>query len=60
MDPHDLKKNTFEEIWNSKERQESCKNINLNDCPNPCTFNGLAKFLWDVKQTEDVPHKNYF
>lgn len=48
----DLYKNTFKEIWESKERQEVIRKINVNRCP-PCRYtkyNEILEYLKSEKQ----------
>jgi MoaA/NifB/PqqE/SkfB family radical SAM enzyme len=52
-----LSKNTLAEIWFSEDRKNAYKNINLDDCPNPCPFEKNAEFLHSIKQK--VPHSNF-
>jgi len=46
----DLNKNSFEEIWNSKRRQEIVDNIDFKDCIPLCRDNTFNQILWNIKQ----------
>ncbi len=53
----DLKKNTFEEIWNSDRRKKVVENINFNDCVPLCRDNTFNQILWNIKQPRE--HVNF-
>jgi len=53
----DLKKNTFEEIWNSQQRKRVIENIDFRDCVPLCRDNTFNQILWDIKQPRE--HVNF-
>lgn len=53
----DLKKNTFEEIWNSKRRKKVVENIDFKDCVPLCRDNTFNQILWNIKQPRE--HVNF-
>lgn len=54
----DLKKQTFEEIWSSKNRQEVYDRININrDCPNPCMYEEHNEILHLIRRK--ILHPNF-
>jgi len=53
----DLKKNTFEEIWNSKQRKKAVENIDFRDCVPLCRDNTFNQILWNIKQPRE--HVNF-
>jgi radical SAM protein with 4Fe4S-binding SPASM domain len=53
----DLKKNTFQEIWNSKKRKEAIKRIDFRDCIPLCRDNTFNQILWNIKQPRE--HVNF-
>ncbi|MDD5130355.1 MAG: radical SAM protein [Candidatus Omnitrophica bacterium] len=53
----DLKVNTFEEIWDSKQRQIVSENINFKDCVPLCRGNTFNQILWNIKQPKE--HVNF-
>ncbi len=71
----DLTKQTFKEIWLSKERKKVHEKIDLRDCPNPCQFEGHNNLLYAIKNNnlkeninlleilrsvnEFIPHSNF-
>ncbi len=48
-------KNSFKEIWESEQRQNCLKKINLSKCPVGCKLDPLNKTLWDTFENT----KNY-
>lgn len=52
-----LKEKSFFEIWQSKERKEVIKRIDLNSCP-PCRYNKYNELL-DYLGDKIRPHKNF-
>jgi hypothetical protein len=53
----DLKKNTFKEIWNSKQRKSVIENIDFRDCVPLCRDNTFNQILWNIKQPRE--HVNF-
>lgn len=53
----DLRKNTFEEIWNSKQRKRVVENIDFKDCVPLCRDNTFNQILWNIKQPRE--HVNF-
>jgi MoaA/NifB/PqqE/SkfB family radical SAM enzyme len=53
----DLRKNTFEEIWNSEQRKEVVENIDFSDCVPLCRDNTFNQILWNIKQPRE--HVNF-
>jgi radical SAM protein with 4Fe4S-binding SPASM domain len=53
----DLRKNSFEEIWNSKQRKRVAGNIDFNDCIPLCRDNTFNQILWNIKQPRE--HVNF-
>lgn len=53
----DLKKNTFEEIWNSKRRKTVINKIDFRDCIPLCRDNTFNQILWNIKQPRE--HVNF-
>jgi MoaA/NifB/PqqE/SkfB family radical SAM enzyme len=53
----DLKKNTFEEIWNSEQRKRVVENIDFKDCIPLCRDNTFNQILWNIKQPRE--HVNF-
>jgi MoaA/NifB/PqqE/SkfB family radical SAM enzyme len=53
----DLKKNTFEEIWNSEQRKSVVENIDFQDCVPLCRDNTFNQILWNIKQPRE--HVNF-
>ena len=53
----DLKKNSFEEIWNSQQRKKVAENINFKDCIPLCRDNTFNQILWNIKQPKE--HVNF-
>lgn len=54
-------KNTFEEIWNSKEREDALKwsqtKLNISECQINCRMDKVNKYLWDLKHPHE--HVNF-
>ena len=50
-----IRKNSLKEIWDSEQRQEAIKRINLSKCPLlcRCTFNEI---LWQIKRPKKHPN----
>ena len=46
---------SFKEIWESEQRQNCLKKINLSKCPVGCKLDPLNKTLWDTFENT----KNY-
>ena len=44
-------KNSFKEIWNSKQRKSCLDRIDLSKCPAGCKLDPLNKVLWDTFNT---------
>lgn len=57
----DLKKNSFEKIWNSKKRQKINKNkLKSPNCPIMVKYDTLNKILWDIYNiNENGVHLNF-
>jgi sulfatase maturation enzyme AslB (radical SAM superfamily) len=53
----DLRKNTFEEIWNSRRRQEVARSIDFRDCIPLCRDNTFNQVLWNIRQPKE--HVNF-
>ena len=53
----DLRRNSFEEVWNSKKRKEVVAGIDFNDCIPLCRDNTFNQILWNIKQ--DREHVNF-
>lgn len=53
----DFRKNSFQEIWNSKERQEAANRIDFKECIPLCRDNTFNQVLWDL--TQEREHKNF-
>ena len=53
----DLKKNTFEEIWNSEKRLKAIEAIDFRECMPLCRDNTFNQVLWNLKQPKD--HVNF-
>lgn len=53
----DLRKDSFENIWNSEERKKIIENIDLKDCVPICRNDGINQILWDIKQPRE--HVNF-
>ena len=53
----DLKKNTFEEIWNSSLRKRVVENIDFKDCVPLCRDNTFNQILWNIRQPKE--HVNF-
>jgi len=53
----DLRKNNFEEIWNSKQRTKVVENIDFQDCVPLCRDNTFNQILWNIKQPRE--HVNF-
>ncbi|MGD9015725.1 MAG: radical SAM/SPASM domain-containing protein [Candidatus Omnitrophota bacterium] len=53
----DLKKNTFQEIWNSSLRERVVENIDFNDCIPLCRDNTFNQILWNIGQPKE--HINF-
>ncbi len=53
----DLRKNTFNEIWNSKIKKEVTENIDFEDCIPLCRDNTFNQILWNIKQPRE--HINF-
>ncbi|MBL7196712.1 MAG: radical SAM protein [Candidatus Omnitrophica bacterium] len=53
----DLRKNTFEEIWNSQQRKEVVESIDFRDCIPLCRDNTFNQILWNIKQHRE--HVNF-
>jgi len=53
----DLRKNTFEEIWNSRKRKKVVENIDFKDCVPLCRDNTFNQILWNIKQPRE--HVNF-
>jgi radical SAM protein with 4Fe4S-binding SPASM domain len=53
----DLRKNTFEEIWNSQQRKRVVENIDFKDCVPLCRDNTFNQILWNIKQPRE--HVNF-
>jgi len=53
----DLRKKTFEEIWNSTFRKKIADNIDFNDCVPLCRDNTFNQILWNIKQPKE--HVNF-
>ena len=53
----DLKEKSFKEIWESEERKEAYRRINLQDCPNPCMLEKHNELLDAI--VRDLPHSNF-
>jgi len=52
-----LKKNSFEEIWNSEKRKKIAENIDFQDCIPLCRDNTFNQILWNIKQPRE--HINF-
>lgn len=53
----DLRKNSFEEIWNSNRREKIVNNIDFKDCIPLCRDNTFNQILWNIKQPRE--HVNF-
>lgn len=53
----DLRKNTFDEIWNSEQRKRVIENIDFKDCVPLCRDNTFNQILWNIKQPRE--HVNF-
>lgn len=53
----DLRKNTLQEIWDSKRRKIVAENIDFNDCVPLCRDNTFNQILWNIKQPRE--HVNF-
>lgn len=53
----DLKKNTFNEIWNSSLRKKVIENIDFKDCMPLCRDNTFNQILWNIRQPKE--HVNF-
>lgn len=53
----DLKKNTFQEIWNSSLRKRVVENIDFKDCIPLCRDNTFNQILWNIRQPKE--HVNF-
>ncbi len=53
----DLSKNTFKDIWNSKQRKTVSENINFKDCVPLCRGNTFNQILWNIRQPRE--HVNF-
>ena len=55
----DLRKNTIQEIWDSKQRMDARDNVDVNsfDCPPLCRHDGTNRFLHEL--TVLPTHKNF-
>jgi len=53
----DLRKNTFNEIWNSKQRKTVVENIDFRDCVTLCRDNTFNQILWNIKLPRE--HVNF-
>lgn len=53
----DLRKNTFEEIWNSEQRKSVVENVDFKDCIPLCRDNTFNQILWNIKQPRE--HVNF-
>jgi MoaA/NifB/PqqE/SkfB family radical SAM enzyme len=53
----DLRKNSFEEIWNSEQRKKVVENIDFKDCVPLCRDNTFNQILWNIKQPRE--HVNF-
>ncbi len=53
----DLKKNSFKEIWGSKQRKRVVENIDFKDCVPLCRDNTFNQILWNIKQPRE--HVNF-
>jgi MoaA/NifB/PqqE/SkfB family radical SAM enzyme len=53
----DLARNTFKEIWNSRQRKIVSENINFKDCVPLCRSNTFNQILWNIKQPKK--HVNF-
>lgn len=54
-----LNTQTFDEIWNSKRRQEVIENIDLNFCQFCCKNNEINKILYQIKHPDSKTHYNF-
>lgn len=52
-----LSKNSFTEIWNSKQRKKVVENIDFKDCIPLCRDNTFNQILWNIKQPKE--HVNF-
>ncbi len=52
-----LKKNTFEEIWNSKRKKEVAERIDFSECIPLCRDNTFNQILWNIKEPRE--HVNF-
>lgn len=54
-------KNTFEEIWNSKEKDDALEwahtTLNINECQINCRMDKVNAYLWDLKHPHE--HVNF-
>ncbi|MBL7130479.1 MAG: SPASM domain-containing protein [Candidatus Omnitrophica bacterium] len=53
----DLRRNSFEEVWNSKKRKEVVAGIDFNDCIPLCRDNTFNQILWNIKEPRE--HINF-
>jgi MoaA/NifB/PqqE/SkfB family radical SAM enzyme len=53
----DLRKSSFEEIWNSEQRRSVTENIDFRDCVPLCRDNTFNQILWNIKQPRE--HVNF-
>jgi len=53
----DLQKNTFLEIWDSRQRKKVVENIDFHDCIPLCRDNTFNQVLWNIKQPRE--HINF-
>ncbi len=53
----DLNRNSFKEIWGSKDRKSAIERINFSDCIPLCRDNTFNQILWNIKQPRE--HVNF-
>ncbi len=53
----DLSKNTLEEIWHSKQREQVYKNIDFKDCPLLCRCDSFNTILFNI--SKPINHVNF-
>lgn len=53
----DLRKDTFETIWDSEQRRKVAENIDFRDCVPLCRDNTFNQILWNIKQPRE--HVNF-
>ena len=54
-------KNSFKEIWQSKQRKSCINKIDLTKCPTGCKLDPLNKVLWDnfTDKDKEKIHTNF-